>query len=165
MAYDMKRKKTFDWLVKLATRKPTHLKEAYNPYKGVVFARFGKIYAQNGYILACIEYPEYYHLGDDCWMQLGRYVDDEGKHLDNVEFFTADNAPRNDRMFENMFIKPTSLHYDVCRMFNPHLLAECMQPFKVNFISPTIAQRDAYIEFSAHNKDVSIRVLTIGERK
>ena len=165
MAFDQKRSRTFKWLEKIATKTPTGLKYAYNPYRGMILCRFGVLYAQNGYILADVRYGEFEHIGDECWMEVASYQDVNGKHLDTVEFMEAEKHPANDRLFSDMFIAPCGLHYDSTQPFNPVLIAECMTPFKINDISPVIGLRDEYLEFSGHNKDVSIRVLMIGERK
>lgn len=165
MAFDTKRLRTIKWLDKLSSKRITGLKDAYNSYKGVVLARFGRLYAQNGYILASIEYNELYHTGDDQWLKIARYVDDDGKHIEDIEFENAFPHPNNDRIFEDFFIALNMLRYDSTVTFNPYLIAECMMPFKINDISPTIWQRDHYLEFTGHNKDVSIRVLMIGELK
>lgn len=164
MAFDKNRLKTFKWLDKISSKTPIGLKPACNSYKGLVMFRFGRLYATNCYILASIDYPEFARLGDDEWLYVTNYLDEAGQLLkipdtDSVGFNIRD------RVFEDQFIKPTSLHYDSSISFNAGLIAECMQPFKINGISPNISQRDFYLEFTGHNKEVSIRVLTIGERK
>lgn len=163
MAFDDKRFKMFKWLFNIASRKPTGFKEGYNPYKGNVLCRFGKLYATNVYILAEVQYPEFEHVGDDMWMQVDCHAVN-GKHLEKPVFAEAEKHPKNDRLFSDMFIGNSAMYYDSVQPFNPRLIAECMKPFTINGISPVIVMDGAKLEFIGHNKDVSIKVMMMGER-
>lgn len=166
MAHDMKKLKTLKWLEKLSSKRITGLDEPMNPYRQNVFARFGRFYATNGYILADVEYPEHTHDADDEWQAIAHYQDDKGYLLPTVEYFKPEICDRmRDRVFEDMFIKSIALDWDSSQAFNPALIAECMQPFKINGICPSMAMLGDRLEFAGHNKDVSIKVLMIGVRK
>lgn len=166
MAHDMKKLKTLKWLEKLASKRITGLKDPYNPYRFNVFARFGRFYATNGYILACVEYPEHAHDTDVSWFAIEHYQDDKGYLLPEIEYGKPEICDMmHDRVFEDMFIKSMPLHWDSLQAFNPALVAECMQPFKINGICPSMAMSGEKLEFSGHNKDVSVKVLVIGVRK
>ena len=161
MAFDTKRLKAFKWLEKIATKPQRNVKGlSYNPYQDI-YIRFGRLYATNGFILAEVEYPEFAHCGDDAWKSVVTYVDANGTHLETIEYTETEQTERmRDRLFSDMF--PSKLHYDQCQPFNPYLLAECMYLFKLYNINPIISLDDAWIMFSGHNNDVSIRVLTLG---
>lgn len=162
MAFDTKRLKAFKWLDKIATKQQRNVNalSTYNPYHNI-YIRFGRLYATNGFILAEVEYPEFAHDGDDCWKVVAAYVDGTGKHLEQILYTETEQTKRmRDRLFTDMF--PKQLHYDQCQPFNPYLLAECMYLFKLYDINPIISLNGAWVMFSGHNKDVSIRVLTLG---
>lgn len=166
MAFDTKQLKMFKWLEKV-TKQPRYIKSAYNSYRRV-YIRFGRLYATNGYILASVDYPEFEHVGDLSWYVVDKYTDDEGKHINGEgELFAYDETAANmrDRVFEDMFISNCSLHFDQCQPFNSALLVDALYPFKLYGLSPVIYMRDELLEFSAHNSEVSIKVLVIGERK
>ena len=165
MAFDTKRHKTLKWLQRLSEKKIIGIKKAYNPYKGVVLCRFGPLYVTNGYILAQVDYPEFEHVSDDNWMQLVEFEDGNKIHLADPIFEEAYQHPSNNDLFAKAFISTTGIEYDCTQPFNPRLISECMKPFIINGISPVIAQSGERLEFSGHNREVSIRVLTMGERK
>lgn len=162
MAFDSKRLKTFKWLDKIAAKPQRNVNAltTYNPYRNI-YSRFGRLYATNGFILAEVEYPEFLHDSDDSWKVVSAYVDGTGNHLEKIEYMETEQSVRmRDRVFSDMF--PMQLHYDQCQPFNPYLLAECMYLFKLYDIAPIISLREEIVMFSGHNKDVSIRVMTIG---
>lgn len=163
MAHDMKKLKTLRWLEKLSSKRIAGLNKLMNPYERNVFARFGRFYATNGYILAYVEYPEHLHDADYEWLAVAHYQDDRQYLLPKIEYYKPEICDRmRDRVFDDMFIKPVSLHWDSSQAFNPALIAECMQPFKINYISPSMAMMGEKLEFAGHNKDVSIKVLVMG---
>lgn len=166
MAHDMKKLKTLKWLEKLSSKRITGLREPMNPYRYNVFARFGRFYATNGYILAYVEYPEHIRAGEDEWEAIAHYQDDKGYLLPEIEYYKPEICDRmRDRIFEDVFIKSIALNWDSSQAFNPALIAECMQPFKINGICPSMAMLGERLEFAGHNKDISIKALVIGVRK
>lgn len=161
MAFDTKQLKTFDWLQKLGMKKVPGLKSAYNPYESYIFVRFGRFYATNGYILASMEWPEYEHAGDEGWCVIDDYKDGKGRLLSPVTF----SNPRicglmRDREFEDQFIRLWDTQD--AGPYNPRLVSECMKPFIINNIMPYIVIGANKLEFTGHDKDVSIRVVMMG---
>ena len=166
MAHDMKKLKTLKWLEKLSSKRIGGLNEPMNPYRYNVFARFGRFYATNGYILACVEYPEHVHDADFEWKAIAHYQDDKGCLLPAIEYRKPEICDRmRNSVFEDAFIKPIALIWDSSQPFNPALISECMQPFKINGICPCVAMLGEKLEFSGHNNDVSIKVLMMEIRK
>lgn len=163
MAFDSKRLKTFRWMERLSSWNPPKLKEGYNPYRGLILARFGRLYVTNSYILARVDYPEFAHLGDDEWLAIASYETSNGRLHELPTTYTPPVCQKmRDRVFEDFFIAPTALHYDCCQEFNPVLVAECMKPFQVNDITPTFGFQDYKLQFDGHNEDVSISVVMYG---
>lgn len=155
--------KTFEWLYSLSTKHIPGVADTYNPYKGKVIARYGRLYSLNGYILASVELSGYEHIGDDEWKEISieKRVDDNGKVSEiSITGNFTEIHPRDSKFFENFFIK--QLHYDCVQPFNPRFISECMKPFIINNLFPVISQDGHYLEFSAHNADISIRVLMVG---
>lgn len=116
---------------------------------------------QIGAVRNCEMYETY-----DEWQAIAHYQDDKGYLLPTVEYYKPEICDRmRDRVFEDMFIKSIALNWDSSQEFNPALIAECMQPFKINGICPSLAMLGERLEFAGHNNDVSIKVLVIGVRK
>lgn len=159
MAFDDKRLKTMQWLNRLSCKKIAGLPASYNPYSGKIIAQYGRLYSTNGYILAAIEYAEFEHIADYGYMEVDTFEKD-GKLLELPILKEIDKQPSKG-IFENMFID--RVEYNQSNTFNPYLIAECMQPFKINDISPIIIHDDMRIEFVGHNNDVSIKVIMMGE--
>lgn len=161
MAFDKKRQRTFKELVKL-TKTPRYMKSSYNPLGEHVFARFGRFYATNSYVLVYVEYPEFEHIADDEWMVLERFEDENGKLLETPELAPAEKQFKKE-MFEQYFIN------DMCKPNeNPpvdaRLLMDALNIFKINGLAPNIFSDGQRYELSAHNKDVSIKALVMGLR-
>ena len=163
MAFDTKQLKTLDWLQKLGTKKVPGLKAAFNSYSDYIFVRFGRFYATNGYILACVEWPEYSYDGNDGWRVIDDYKDGKGHLLSPVTFAKPQVCDTmRDRIFEDTFVK--SWDFIDVGPYNPRLIAECMKPFIVNNLPVSMVIAQNRIEFSGHDKDVSIRVVMMGMR-
>lgn len=164
MAFDTKRLKAIKWLEKIAAKEQRNIGKAYtyNPYRHI-YMRFGSLYATNGFILAQVDYPEFEHDGDDSWKIVSAYTNGSGNHLEMLEYDTNEQTEHmRDRLFADMFIGSSALHYDAQQPFNAYLIAECMYLFKLYDIAPVIWQEGAKIEFVGHNREVSIRVLMMG---
>ena len=161
MAFDKKRQRTFKELVKL-TKIPRYIKSGYNPMGEHVFARFGRFYATNGYMIVCVEYPEFEFIADDEWMMLERFEDENGKLLETPELVPAERQFKSD-MFEQFFID------DMCvpnqnLPVDARLLMDALSVFKINGLAPTVFSDGSRYELSAHNKDVSIKAVVMGLR-
>lgn len=160
MAFDKKRQRTFKALIKL-TKTPCYM-NGYNSLGEYVFARFGRFYATNGFVLVYVEYPEFEHIADDKWMILKRFEDVNGKLLETPELAPAEKQYRRD-MFERFFIN------DMCKPnenppVNAHLLMDVLNVFKINGLAPVMYSDGSRYELSAHNKDVSIKAVVMGLR-
>lgn len=162
MAFDTKRLKTCKWLEKIATSKAKVItrKPTYNTFNRV-YTIYGNLYATNGYILAKVEYPEFAHISDEGWMQVESWFDEDGNlaQLPNLVEVQREN-PMRERLFDDFFAK--DVHYEQATKWDPLLIAEAVQPFKVNGITPNMYFNVDRVEFAGHNGDVSIQVLVMG---
>lgn len=150
MAYDNRRLKTFKWLDKLQAR-----------YRFPLYVYSGLIYACDEYMVARVEYPEFYHLSDWEWSQITRYTDDDGYLLKIPEMKIADRQFNDNRYFEKLFIDEWHA-MEGC--FDVKMMKEAMKPFEYNRIDPSICTCENKVELSGHNKDVSIKVVFMGKR-
>lgn len=166
MAYDKKMLRTCKCLEKLC--KPPKYITGGNKALEIeclqnVFVRFGRFYATNQYSLVSVNWPEYEHVGDECWMTLCQYTDDDGNLL--IPFICVEmEKPFTDNgIFEKQFVERCD--YSKYLPFNPRLMRDVLEIFQVNGLSPIIVQDDSRYELSAHNKDVSINAIVMGEKR
>lgn len=155
MAFDSKRFRMFKWLDKVANTQGHVM-----PYNHI-YTIYGSLYATSGIILARIDYPEFEHIHDDgIWRVVLEYQDENGKHLDYPMFGPAVPQMRS-RIFDDQFIGP-ELQYICTQAYDAKYIAECMYPFKLYGIHPTIAHDGPKLEFTGHNREVSMKVLMMG---
>lgn len=161
MAFDdSKQLRTCKELVKLS-KTPRYMKTSFNPMGEFIYVRFGRFYVTNSFSIVCVEWPEYEHAGDDEWLVLSRFMNNEGK-LIPFEFETAERQRAND-IFEKMFIE--CVDYSEQVPINAHLLRDVLKVFEINDIPPVIAHDGTKYELAAHNKDVSIKAVIMGLRR
>lgn len=153
--------KTYRYLIDLSNKHIRGLKN-YWFYRGLVLCRYGRLYATNDYVLVSIDFPELEHVADYEWMQLAEYQTLTGEPLDMPEFEPCEKKNMRDMVFEDLFIHPTSFHYDPSVSYNPQLVKLCLKPFEIWGINPGISLRDAALEFTGHDENVSIRALMMG---
>ena len=155
MAYDKKRLQTFRELERIS--KPfRYLKGGYNPYGGAIYARYGRFYATNGFVMACCEWPELSYYGDDDWKEIARYLDDEGLLLQEPE---SESINLRDDTFERFYFVQGSPETFA---FNPKLMRDALKIFEINNIHPIWSANGTSFMFTGHNSDVSIKVLMMG---
>lgn len=150
MAYDSRQLKTFKWLESIA-------KESTYP----IMVYCGSIYATDRYMLARVNYPEFYHLSDWEWSRVSRYFDDEGYLLREPEIEPMARQFTNNRIFDDMFINKLSL-FD-CK-FDPKYMRKALKVFEINRINPNLYTTGEKVELAGHNNDVSIKVMFMGMR-
>lgn len=162
MTFDKKRQRTFKELVKL-TKTPRYMKSSYNPLGEHVFARFGRFYATNAYILVRVDYPEFEHVADDEWMVLERFEDANGNLLETPELVPAEKQFKRD-MFEQFFIDDMCAPNQNPRV-DARLFMDALNVFKINGLAPNVFSDGSCYELSAHNKEVSINAVVMGLRR
>lgn len=143
---EKRRLDTFKWLEKLVKR--NHLHSILN----YVYARFGRIYALDGYILAMVEFEDLGKIGEDDWETL---------NVDDYSWHEAENKLRID-FFERLFMGNKTSPEPV--IIDADYLNFAIKPFRVNKINPTIALDKDSIELSGHDENVSIKVKIMGRR-
>ena len=164
MAFDTKQLRTCKELMKLSKAPRYIIKSAHSHARfaeGKIFVRFGRFYATNSYVLACVQWPEYEHAGDEEWMELSRFMDNDGK-LVKFEFEPCEKQCAND-FFDKYFIE--KLDYSDNLPVNAHLLRDALMLFQINDIAPILYQDGTRWELSGHNKDISIKAIVMGTRK
>lgn len=165
MAYDKKMLRTCKCLEKLC-KPPKYInrgKSYYNERIRKVNVRFGRFYATNDYALVCVEWPEYEHAGDECWMTLHEYTDGEGNLLIPFVCKEMEQPFSDNKIFERCFIERCD--YSEPLPVNPRLMRDVLEIFQVNGLSPVIVHDGARYELLAHSKDVSIKAVVMGEMK
>lgn len=162
MAYDDKRLKTFKWLEHIAKDNVGYAKGCYRSFTEILTI-YGRLYATNGIVLAEIQYPEFEHISDnDCFMYVTRYKNDAGYHL---EYPGLAEYPREmrPRIFTDMF--PDKHFYDSGFKFDAKVMKDALKPFEIYKLSPNMCIDGDKCMFSAHDKDVSMRVVFMGKRR
>ena len=161
MAYDKKRLQTFRELERLSNPF-RYLKGGYSPYDGAIYARYGRFYATNGFVMACCEWPELSHFGDGEWQEITRYVDDDGLLLaepESVSYFVKYYRQLDSNHFDKFyFVKGSPETF----AFNPKLMRDALKIFEINNINPIWSANGTFFMFTGHNSDVSIKVLMMG---
>lgn len=159
---DKKQERMYKYLQTLASTIPGYLKRRhlvnYNPYKDV-YCRFGRMYATNGFMIACVEYPDMVkdRFGEYCW---------ETIEIRDGEFHgTESETPDKDDIFERFFPYPTEVDFDMEAPFKSKLMIDALKPFAIYDLNVTIHQAGHYLMFSGHDKDVSIKTVLMGVRK
>ena len=150
MAYDSRQLKTFKWLESIA-------KESTFP----IMVYCGSLYATDRYILAKVDYPEFFHLSDWEWSRVTDYFDDDGFLLEEPKIEPMPRQFTNNRIFDDMFIDKLSI-FD-CR-FNPKFMRKALKVFEINRINPNLYTSGEKVELAGHNNDVSIKVMFMGMR-
>lgn len=165
MAFDTKQLRTCKELVKLS-KAPRYIAKGAHSYahfaEGKIFVRFGCFYATNSYVLACVQWPEYEHAGDEEWMELSRFMDNDGK-LTKFEFEPCEKQRAND-FFDKHFINRV-IDNSESLPFNARLMRDALMLFQINDIAPIMYNDGTRWELSGHNEDVSIKVILMGVRK
>lgn len=160
MAFDMKQLRTVKHMLKIS-KTPKGMASVYNCFEDKIFVRFGRFYTSNGYSLISINWDEYEHAGDEEWLELTRFADNEGK-LIKFEFKPAD-VQFNNNIFEKQFLERVEM-IDTLPV-NPRLLRDVLYIFQLNDIAPIMLHDGARWELSGHNRDVSIRAIVMGVRR
>lgn len=164
MAFDDKRLKTFKWLEHIAKDNVSYVKSCYRPFPDILTI-YGRLYATNGIVLAEIQYPEFEHLSDDdCFMRITRYKDDNGFLLEWPEIVEYENLHKlSPRIFTDMF--PNEHFYDSGFKFDAKVMKDALKPFEIYKLSPNMCIDGDKCMFSAHDEDVSMRVVFMGLRR
>lgn len=159
MAFDSKQLRTCKQLMKLT--KPIRGLKSSASLVDKIFVRFGRFYVTNSYVVVSVNWKEYEHAGDEEWLILSRFMDNDGK-LIPFEFEPCEMQRAND-FFERHFLK----HVDFSEYLpvNPKLLSSVLKVFEINELTPVMVQDGAKWELSAHNKDVSIKAIVMGIRR
>lgn len=163
MTFDQKRHKTFKWLDDIVKgKKIGKLAKTMSKVTSNVYARYGRFYASNGFMIACVEYPEFSHVGDDEWRYLESFETDNKMHLENPIWKTDEfTETLSNEFFEKFFI-------DRCDAYqlpiDVNLFNLALQGFKLNSINPLVTICKDKLELSGHNESVSIRVVIMGRK-
>lgn len=162
MAFNDKRLKTFKWLEHIAKGNVSYAKGCYRSFTDILTI-YGRLYATNGVVLAEIQYPEFEHISDnDCFMYVTRYKDDVGYLLEYPELAEYESKLRS-RIFTDMF--PDKHFYDSGFKFDTKVMKDALKPFEIYKLSPNMCIDGDRCEFSAHDNEVSMRVLFMGLRR
>lgn len=162
MAFNDKRLKTFKWLEHIAKDNVSYHKSSYRPFADILTI-YGRLYATNGIVLAEIQYPEFEHISDnEYFMYITRYKDDDGYLLEWPEIAEYENKLRP-QIFTDMF--PDKHFYDSGFKFDTKVMKDALKPFEIYKLSPYMCIDGDRCMFSAHNKEVSMRVLFKGLRR
>lgn len=163
MAFDTKQLRTCKELVKLS-KVPRYLAKhgAYAPrtHEGKIYVRYGQFYVTNNFSLVRVDWPEYQHAGDEEWVTLSRFMDNDGR-LCEFEFESANII--DTRYFAKHFID--RVDFSENPPVNAHLLRDVLNIFQINDLAPILACDSSKWELIAHNKDVSIKALVMGIRR
>jgi hypothetical protein len=159
MAFDRKKLQTLKWLRKIATTVPSGMKTPYNSYRDDIFVRFGRFYATNGYMVACASWDENFHDGYDEWLTVKRFEDEKGHLLETLEFAPYERYDLKNDAFERFFPVPSNKRKpDYFYMPSPALVTLAMRGFALNDLYPTYQMTDTQVLYTAHNRDIELRV-------
>lgn len=159
MAYDSKKLKTLKWLEKLCSEKRRYNKFGNSVRLMEIFARFGRLYATDSIICACVEYPENVRAGEFDWQILSEFTDEKGYLLPILTFEDMEKPFTANDFFEKYFPAPRDYaKWDDTAPVNPDVLMFALKPFKINGINPYFAFTPNKIVLSGHNRDVSMKV-------
>lgn len=162
MAFDDKRLKMMKWLEHIAKDNVSYAKGCYRSFTDILTI-YGRLYATNGIILAEIQYPEFEHISDnDFFMYVTRYKDDDGYLLEYPELAEYERKLRP-RIFVDMF--PDAHFYDSGFKFDTKVIKDALKPFEIYKLSPSMCIDGDRCMLSAHDKDVSMRVLLMGVKR
>lgn len=162
MAFDDKRLKMMKWLEHIAKNNVSYAKGCYRSFNDILTI-YGRMYATNGIIIAEIQYPEFEHISDDDrFMYVTRYKDDTGFLLETPELAEYPRELRP-RIFTDMF--PDRHFYDEGFAFDTKVMKDALKPFEIYKLSPNMCIDGDRCEFSAHDKEVSMRVLFMGVKR
>lgn len=162
MPFDTKQLRTFKWLQAIASKPPRGCKRGVMPaiYEGNVLVRYGRFYATNGYIIACVEWPEYQHAGDECWMVVDRFTDISGRLLQSVEMSPLEAyQTMKDDALHKYFPYPNDRGDGYNRHLMPSVIMQGLKGFDINNLQPGMQFTDTTVTFTAHNSDISMQVL------
>lgn len=169
MAYDNKKLKTIKWLEKLACEsRPYNRKHKQrfadgNARLAHIFARFGRMYATDSYVIAYVEYPEEIRAGECEWQVLEKYTDERGYLLPILKWQDMEKPFADNDFMQKHFPAPTEYcDWDHVPRFNPAILEFGLKPFKINGINPYMCFTSEKLILSGHNRDVSIMVVMMG---
>lgn len=159
MAHDAKRGRVFAWLDTIAKGEARYCKSTFHPKS--IFVQYGFLYATNGIVLAEIEFPEFNDMGNDGFMIVKSFTDSNGYYLETPELEKPEVLYPID-YFKRHFI--TTLDPAAQINFNPRVLKDAMKPFEIYKLHPHMVLSDDKCELTAHNRDVSMRIMMMGVR-
>lgn len=160
MAYDTKCLKMFKWLEKLANHEAAYCKDHVKQVTDICMF-CGSLYATNEVILAKVDYDSFRKMSDYTWSRVTDYVDEKG-YLLLFPRIEERRAFKNDRIFDDMFLKQCNPCYVG---FDPRVIKDALKPFEIYKLKPAIATGRDRLMFSAHDKEVSIKVLVMGMKR
>lgn len=160
MAYDQKRLRMFKWLEHIATQHAQYMGKIYPTRFTNILTIYGSMYATNGIILAQVDYPEFEHVSDYGWMKVVSFTDENGFLTETPELAEFGQDMR-EKYFSDLFIKVCE-DFENGFAFNPKVFKDALKPFEIYRLNPVMYVSGGKCELSAHNKDVSIRVLLMG---
>lgn len=165
MAFDDKRFKMMKWLEHIAKDNVGYAKFCYRSFTDILTI-YGRLYATNGIILAEIQYPEFEHISDnDCFMYVTRYSEykDGAWYLLEYPELAEYERELRPRIFTDMF--PDRHFYDEGFAFDTKVMKDALKPFEIYKLSPSMCIDGDRCMLSAHDKDVSMRVLLMGVKR
>lgn len=168
MAYNNKKLKTIKWLERLACgSRPYNRKYKDwlhdNERLSHIFARFGRMYATDSYVIAYVEYPEEIRAGENEWQVLESYTDERGYLLPILKWHDMEKPFADNDFMQKHFPAPTEYCYwEHVPKFDPAILEFGLKPFKINGIKPYMCFTSQKLILSGHNRDVSIMVVMMG---
>lgn len=153
--------KVFKWLDHIAKDETRYARGCYMSFRDI-YTCYGRLYATNGIVLAEVTFPEYEHVSDDGFMVVHAYKDDDGNMLDTLDLVEPCREMRTG-IFNDMF--PDMCKFEYGFKFNPQVMKDAIKPFDIYGLRPIMSFDGDMCVMSAHNREVSIRVLFMGVRR
>lgn len=162
MAFDNKRIQTFKYLERIAHGSQRYAPGRYNPFRDMLLACFGRLYATNAVILVQVEYPEFARLADDGFKIVTAYMDNEGKHLEKPKLEDPARKIETD-VFEHIWLSDIDSVNSF--LFSASAMKDALYLFALYDIPPVMVFGNERCELSGHNREVSIKVQIMGMRE
>ena len=97
-------------------------------------------------------------------MQVESWFDEMGNLAKTPQLIELQREnPMRESIFSDMF--STRVQYEQSCKWDPYIIAEAMQPFKINDIAPNMYFDNEKLCLEGHNNDVSIRVLLVARER
>lgn len=130
----------------------------YNKFFGLVFARYGRLYATNSVNLVTLDVNGFTQIANESWKTVD--IDYDSGEL---SFSECELNLSND-IFERFFDNVKKLEYDSSQLFDPEVIMNALKIFGACGIkSVNMGCNGTWIEYTGHNALYSVRSLLIGQ--